>query len=92
MFIWIGRLRNDTEAIQKLSLFSPLVFVPIQAAGVLLYATVQWVREPSFEWISILQGIPVFAGYCLVVGYAYVVVANIIFGICSITGLVREGT
>lgn len=76
MFYLIGKKRNAKE-IQKLTLVSPLMFVPIQALGWMTWGGYQKLMNPSLGglWEPALP----FALYSLAIGYMYVGIANIFY-------------
>lgn len=84
LFLAIGRFRS-AERITRLSFWAPVLFVPVQAAGWLLYVQHS---EPQgqFEPSQLLPG----AVYSLLLGYAYVVVVNAVYHLFSTKGWVGE--
>ena len=88
MFFAIGR-QKDGESIQKLSFFSPLLFIPIQAIGWVAWAWYEQVSNPNITsgmWEPLLP----FAFYTIVIGYLYVGVVNAVYWAFRWKGAIRE--
>ena len=83
MFYFIGRLK-DAARIQRLSYWAPVLFIPIQASGWLIYGYIERLSNPKL--VGIWDGLPVFAVYILIVGYVYVGLVNFTFGFLNQNG------
>ncbi|MBI5007435.1 MAG: hypothetical protein HZB95_10000 [Nitrosomonadales bacterium] len=78
MFFLIGRIKDEAR-IQKLSFCAPLLFIPIQGGGWLLYEYIDQLFNPDiiYSWGELIP----FAVYILIIGYVYVGLVNIVYGI-----------
>jgi hypothetical protein len=87
LFFAIGR-KQSSERIQKLSIISPLLFVPIQAVGWVAWGYYGRLSNP--ELVGIWEPLVVFAVYTLAVGYLYVGIVNLAFWVCKQKGIISE--
>jgi hypothetical protein len=78
LFWWIGRLKTPRR-IRRLSLIAPLCFVPVQAAGWVIYGYLSTLSIPGPT--GIWNVLPAFAVYTLVIGYVYVGIVNLLYAI-----------
>ena len=76
LFLWIGRVK-DTERIRRLSYVAPLLFIPVQAAGWVIYGYVEKLSNP--ELVGTWEPLIAFAVYILLIGYAYVGAVNLLY-------------
>lgn len=78
LFFWVGRVK-DPDRIRRMSYVAPLLFIPVQAAGWVLYGYVERLSNP--ELVGIWEPLIAFAAYILIVGYAYVGVINLLYAV-----------
>ena len=76
MSYYIGKLRTERR-IRHLSYWAPVMFVPIQALGWVLWAGYQWYINPNTS--GVFTPLLPFAAYTIIIGYAYVGVVNIFY-------------
>jgi hypothetical protein len=89
MFYFIGRLR-EAEEIQRLSYWAPVIFIPIQAGGWLIFGYIERLSNPNL--VGIWDGLIVFPVYILIVGYVYVGLVNLTYGILNKNDLAQSNT
>lgn len=87
LFFAIGR-KQSSEGMQKLSIISPLLFVPIQAIGWVTWGYYERLSNP--ELVGIWEPLIAFAIYTLAVGYLYVGIVNLAFWACKQKGIISE--
>ena len=86
MFIWFGKLSTSTE-LRKLTLKGPILFIPIQATTWIVYFYYGKLSNPELTggWSMLLP----FAVYILILGYAYVLIADIGYSLFNKLGLIN---
>lgn len=83
---WLGRLGAPAR-IDRVLWRAPLLFLPVQVIGWLLFFAVQ--GEPGALY-GALWMLPPLAIWCLVLGYAYVGLARLACGVLRRLGWVRD--
>ena len=88
MFVWVGKSSTHSE-IQKLTLKAPLLFIPIQSISWLAYFYYEKLSNPNLTdgWGALLP----FSFYILILGYAYVLIVNILYSLLYKVGLIDGG-
>jgi hypothetical protein len=84
MFITIGR-KADARAIQKLSYVAPILYLPIQALGWIVYAYSQ-TSWSAGVWEPLLP----LAVYSLGLGYVVVVLVNALYSLLKATKVIPD--
>jgi hypothetical protein len=87
LFFVVGRLRSAKRIIH-LSLWTPVLFVPVQGMGWFLYGALTTSVEAGMS--NNAEGLLPFAAYSLALGYVYVVVVNVTYYAFSSLSWVRE--
>lgn len=87
MFYVIEKLKKGIK-IQQLSFFAPILFIPIQAGGWVIYGYYDKFSNPQVTgiWDPVLP----FAFYTLIVGYPYVLFVNLVYFVCKRSKLIAE--
>ena len=91
MYFVIGRLRK-TSRIQTLAIWSPVLFVPVQALGRIISGLIQKLFDPNLNLSGTWATIPAFAVYILIIGYAYVALVLLVFYGLQANGRIAETT
>lgn len=86
MYIWIGRIRTLGKT-QALSFAAPVLFLPFLVAGVVVLALLE---GGSLQLVEAIGAAGVLVFYGLIVGYLYVVLANVMALILELLGWLSE--
>lgn len=76
VFFWIGRLK-EAQKIRRLSYWAPLLLISFQAAGWVAWCYMERLSNP--ELVGCWGALVLFAVYVLFIGYAYVVLVNLVY-------------
>jgi len=76
LFWWVGHVK-DPARIRRMSYIAPIIFIPIQAIGWIVYGYIKKLSNP--ELVGIWESLIPFAVYILLIGYAYVGVVNLAY-------------
>ncbi len=76
-FVIVWARNRDEKQIRKLSYIVPLIFAAI--FFVFLYAWMMIEKKGFPDFTEFSQVYALFGGYCLVIGYAYILVVNFVY-------------
>ncbi len=86
LFIVIGRLKS-TEKIQRLALWAPVLFVPVQVLGWVSFGYIERLANPDLA--GVWEALPIFVVWVLVLGYMYVGLVALIFRLSKFAGFLK---
>lgn len=84
LFILVGKLRSVSK-IRHLVISAPILFIPVQYAGWVIFTLVEYGRVGNF-----LEILPM-AFYTIILGYAYVFCVFIAYGAFRSKGWIDDG-
>jgi hypothetical protein len=84
MYYWIGSLK-EAALIQRSSYWAPVLFIPIQAGGWLMYGYYERLSNPNL--VGIWDGVLVFSIYIIILGYVYVGLVNLAYSFVKKSGI-----
>jgi hypothetical protein len=86
LYVSIGRLKTE-DRIQRLALWSPVLFIPIQGAGWVISGYIEELSTPDL--VGIWETLPAFAVYILIIGYSCVGVVTLAYRIAKARGKIE---
>jgi hypothetical protein len=86
LYVAIGRLKTE-QRIQRLALWSPVLFIPVQGAGWVISGYIEKISNPQIA--GIWEALPAFAVYILVIGYACVGVVALAYRVAKTRGTIE---
>lgn len=87
LYAAIGHLKS-AERIQRLARWTPVLFIPVQAAGWLIAGYVERLSNPAL--VDIWEPLLPFAVYILIIGYGYVGLVALTYHFANSAGYIEN--